>query len=49
MGDGPARPKKRPGDSDEDIGLLGKLTCRESRDGRLEKTPAAGMYMQQVL
>lgn len=38
-GDGPVRPKMRPGHSNGGLGFLGKLTDRESGSGGLDRHP----------
>ena len=48
VGVGPVRPKKRPGNSSGDTGLLGKLINKESRSSQLDKASAAGICMQQA-
>ena len=42
VGDSLVRPKKRPKDSNQDIGLLGKLTYKESRNGYWTENPLLG-------
>ena len=46
VGDGPVRPKKRPGYSDRD--RLGKLRYSESQSSQMDKESTAGIYVQLV-
>lgn len=47
--DGLERLKKPPRDSDQVIGLLGKLMSRESRSGQREKAATTEVSMQLLL